>query len=321
MGETGVWALEGVRWSVCWRAYVDLSTSRVRTVQSPNRTLDETTKRKSIACRDEQVKFWRNKKTLEGLSARTIALNCVFQTVILLYLMDNDTSWMILMSSGVGLLTELFKMSKALTLTRDAVTGKLSLKTEESYALSETRVYDQIATSHLLFAVVPLLVGYSSYSLVTGTHKGWYSWIISSLVGFIYAFGFVMMTPQLYINYRLQSVAHLPWRAMVFKSLNTFIDDLFAFIIKMPTMHRLSCLRDDIIFIITLYQRYIYRVDMTRVNEFGQGGGDDDDDKAQDPTTDDDARALENKPNSDSPNHTQDDAHDGPADPPASDLD
>lgn len=56
----------------------------------------------------------------------------------------------------------------------------------------------------------------------------------------------------------------------VYKSLNTFIDDLFAFIIKMPTMHRLSCFRDDIIFLIYLYQRYIYPVDKKRVNEFGQ---------------------------------------------------
>jgi hypothetical protein len=43
--------------------------------------------------------------------------------------------------------------------------------------------------------------------------------------------------------------------------LNTFIDDMFAFIIKMPTMHRLSAFRDDVIFFIFLYQRWIYRVD------------------------------------------------------------
>ena len=103
---------------------------------------------------------------------------------------------------------------------------------------------DPIAFASPRYVIAPLLAGYSAYSLVTGTHKGWYSWIVSSCVGFIYAFGFVMMTPQLYINYRLESVEHLPWRAMVYKSLNTFIDDLFAFIIKMPTMHRLSCLRD-----------------------------------------------------------------------------
>jgi hypothetical protein len=41
-------------------------------------------------------------------------------------------------------------------------------------------------------------------------------------------FGFVMMTPQLFINYKLQSVAHLNWRTMTYKSINTFIDDLFG---------------------------------------------------------------------------------------------
>ena len=76
------------------------------------------------------------------------------------------------------------------------------------------------------------------------THKGWYSWILSSLTGAVYTFGFIMMTPQLFINYKLKSVAHLPWRVFAYKALNTFIDDLFAFIIKMPTMHRLACLRD-----------------------------------------------------------------------------
>ena len=75
--------------------------------------------------------------------------------------------------------------------------------------------------------------------------------------------GFIMMTPQLFINYKLKSVAHLPWRMMTYKALNTFIDDIFAFVIKMPTMYRLGCFRDDIVFFIFLYQRYIYRVSLT----------------------------------------------------------
>jgi len=58
----------------------------------------------------------------------------------------------------------------------------------------------------------------------------------------------------------------------MYKSLNTFIDDLFAFIIKMPTLHRAACFRDDIVFIIFLYQRWVYKVDHSRVNEFGQRG-------------------------------------------------
>jgi len=56
--------------------------------------------------------------------------------------------------------------------------------------------------------------------------------------------GFIMMCPQLFINYKMKSVAHLPWRQMTYKFLNTIIDDLFAFVIKMPTLHRLSVFRD-----------------------------------------------------------------------------
>lgn len=51
---------------------------------------------------------------------------------------------------------------------------------------------------------------------------------------------------------------------MIYRFLNTIIDDLFSFIITMPTMHRISCFRDDLIFVIYLYQRYKYRIDKTR---------------------------------------------------------
>mmetsp|Transcript_29063 Transcript_29063/g.66588 ORF Transcript_29063/g.66588 Transcript_29063/m.66588 type:complete len:190 (-) Transcript_29063:93-662(-) len=82
---------------------------------------------------------------------------------------------------------------------------------------------------------------------------------------------FVQPSPvQLFINYKLKSVAHLNWRTLTYKSLNTFVDDLFAFVIKMPLMHRLACLRDDFVFFIFLYQRHAYKVDYTRVNEYGQ---------------------------------------------------
>lgn len=50
------------------------------------------------------------------------------------------------------------------------------------------------------------------------------------------------------------------------------MDDLFAFVIKMPLLHRIACFRDDLIFVIFLYQYWHYDVDHQRTNEFGQGG-------------------------------------------------
>jgi hypothetical protein len=72
----------------------------------------------------------------------------------------------------------------------------------------------------------------------------------------------------------LKTVAHLPGKQYLYKFLNTIIDDLFAFVIKMPILHRLAVFRDDIVFVVYLYQRWIYRVDKTRVNEFGWREGD-----------------------------------------------
>jgi hypothetical protein len=214
------------------------------------------------------ITFFKNKKSMEGISLRSMIVNAGFSLIILLYLADNDTSYMILMSNGVGLVIEVWKISKAVTVSFE--NGKIEWVEASSYKKSKTKEYDEIATSHLLFITMPLVAGYGMYSLFYQKHKGWYSWVLNTLVGFIYMFGFVMMTPQLFINYKLQSVAHLNMRTMTYKSINTFIDDLFAFVIKMPIMHRLACLRDDLIFFIYLFQRYKYRVDYTRVNEFGQ---------------------------------------------------
>lgn len=52
--------------------------------------------------------------------------------------------------------------------------------------------------------------------------------------------------------------------------MSTVVDDFFAFCIRMPWLHRLACFRDDAVFVVLLYQRWIYRIDYSRVNEYGQ---------------------------------------------------
>jgi len=58
---------------------------------------------------------------------------------------------------------------------------------------------------YLAWLLLPLVGGYSVYSLVYETHKSWYSWVISSLAGTVYTFGFIMMTPQLFIKYEVDN--------------------------------------------------------------------------------------------------------------------
>ncbi|KAI1420149.1 cleft lip and palate transmembrane protein 1-domain-containing protein [Xylaria sp. FL1777] len=231
------------------------------------------------------IAHYRKKKDNVGISVRSILANVFMQTVIFLYLVDNsqNTSWMILGTQGVGIVIEFWKITTVVNVrVRPAPPGSFipyHIIFEDKHKLTETeektKEYDEIAFKYMYIAGVPLLVGYAIYSLYYDSHKSWYSYIITTLVGSVYAYGFLMMVPSLYINYRLKSVAHMPGKAMMYKFLNTFIDDLFAFTIKMPFLHRLATLRDDVIFFIYLYQRWAYKIDYTRVNEFGQGGEED----------------------------------------------
>lgn len=144
-----------------------------------------------------------------------------------------------------------------------------------------TRKFDAESMRYLSYLLYPLVIGGAIYSLLYQPHKryvsvmnlsadylnsyvnvmitsnfSWYSWSINSLVNGVYAFGFLFMLPQLFVNYKLKSVAHLPWRTFMYKAFNTFIDDIFAFIISTPTAHRIACFRDDAVFLIYLYQRW-----------------------------------------------------------------
>ncbi|EXJ83704.1 hypothetical protein A1O1_07328 [Capronia coronata CBS 617.96] len=241
------------------------------------------------------ISHWRKKKDNVGTSVRTILANVFMQTVIFLYLVDNSdgTSWMILASQGFGIVLEAWKITKMVNVRLREPGPDSRFKFlpyvvvfEDKHKLTkkekQTQEYDQIAFRYLYIIAVPLLLAYAAYSLVYEPHKSWYSFVIETLVGSVYAYGFLMMVPSLYINYRLKSVAHMPSRTLFYKFLNTFIDDLFAFTIRMPFLHRLATLRDDVIFFVWLYQKWAYKVDYTRVNEFGQGGDETDEDEEED---------------------------------------
>lgn len=221
------------------------------------------------------IQFWRSRESLEGLSVRSVFFSVFQSLIIVLYVWDHDTNFMVKISVVVGMFIECWKIKKVVNIQVDrenlllGVIPRIRFLDKSSYVESDTKKYDQMAFRYLSWLLYPLLAVYAVYSLLYQEHRGWYSWVLSMLYGFLLTFGFIMMTPQLFINYKLKSVAHLPWRMLTYKALNTFIDDIFAFVIRMPTLYRIGCLRDDVIFFIFLYQRWIYPIDPRRVNEYG----------------------------------------------------
>lgn len=96
-----------------------------------------------------------------------------------------------------------------------------------------SRRYDALAFRYVSWFAIPCLAGYTIYSLLYETHRGWYSFVISTLTSFVYMFGFVSTTvdellwqgerltafdcfqaqliPQLIINYKLKVRRIVVW--------------------------------------------------------------------------------------------------------------
>uniref|UniRef100_A0A671SEJ7 Lipid scramblase CLPTM1L n=1 Tax=Sinocyclocheilus anshuiensis TaxID=1608454 RepID=A0A671SEJ7_9TELE len=171
------------------------------------------------------IRFWQEKKSLAGISRRSVVWRCFSTIVIFLHLLEEQSSWLILLPTGISALIELWKVKKVLA-TVWSFRGIWYIFTWTFSLLAQ-------AMKFLSYLMYPLCIIHLLFK-----HQG------------VYAFGFLSMVPQLFINYKSQC-----WFAFASQGLNTFISDVFSGIITTPGPHHLACFRDDVVFLIYLYQR------------------------------------------------------------------
>merc|ERR1719376_328238 len=58
------------------------------------------------------IQFWNNRKSLEGLSVRSVFFNVFQSVIVLLYVLDNETNTVIKISCFIGLMIEIWKINK-----------------------------------------------------------------------------------------------------------------------------------------------------------------------------------------------------------------
>ena len=67
----------------------------------------------------EDVQFWRSRKSLEGLSVRSVFFNVFQSVIVLLYILDNETNTMVIIMVFIGLCIDIWKVTKVTTVTLD----------------------------------------------------------------------------------------------------------------------------------------------------------------------------------------------------------
>jgi hypothetical protein len=188
--------------------------------------------------------FWKNIDQNKGVSLKTLFFELGAKIIFILYLYEYKSSKIILFFDSLDLLITLWKISRTFCLKLTPGFPFLRLATSDVYKQREA--IDNQSIWYMNYLLLPLMGCYLTYALYTRgarvTH--WYRFALDTTVAFIGIFGFILMTPQLYINYKLKSVDHLNWRGLIYRFVTTIIDDLFAFMITMPPLRRLLYFRD-----------------------------------------------------------------------------
>ncbi|KAM6994516.1 lipid scramblase CLPTM1L-like isoform 2-T2 [Tautogolabrus adspersus] len=208
------------------------------------------------------ISSWRKKKSMAGMSRKSVLWRSLSTLLIFLHLLE-ETSLLVLLPVGLGACVEVWKVFKVFNFQFQWKSSKVNVsKVDEEER--KTVEYDTQASRYLSYLVYPLCISGAIFSLAYLRQKSYYSWLINSLVTGVYAFGFLSMAPQLFINHKLKSVSHLQGTVLMYRGVNTLISDLcsFASIFSssafFSSSHQLSCFRDELLFFLYLYQRRCY---------------------------------------------------------------
>ncbi|XP_060906928.1 lipid scramblase CLPTM1L-like isoform X1 [Labrus mixtus] len=218
------------------------------------------------------ISSWRKKKSMAGMSRKSVLWRSLSTLLIFLHLLE-ETSLLVLIPVGLGACVEVWKLFKVFNFQFQWKRSKVTVsKLDEDER--KTVEYDTQASRYLSYLVYPLCISGAIFSLAYLRQKSYYSWLINSLVTGVYAFGFLSMAPQLFINHKLKSVSHLQGTVLMYRGVNTLISDLCSFASFLSSSaffsssHQLSCFRDELLFFLYLYQRRCYAA-KTRRRESG----------------------------------------------------
>uniref|UniRef100_A0A3B4F5Q9 Lipid scramblase CLPTM1L n=1 Tax=Pundamilia nyererei TaxID=303518 RepID=A0A3B4F5Q9_9CICH len=157
------------------------------------------------------ISSWRKKKSMAGISRKTVLWRSLGALLIFLYLLE-ETSLLVLLPVGLGACVEVWKVFTVFKIQIQCKGNKLHVSMEHLHICvhsseRKTVEYDTQASRYLSYLVYPLCISGAVFSLIhlTLSFTIIYFWIYNTclLASGVYAFGFLSMAPQLYINHKV----------------------------------------------------------------------------------------------------------------------
>lgn len=206
------------------------------------------------------ISSWGQKTSMSGMSRKAVLWRSLSTLLIFMHLLE-ETSLLVLIPIGLGACVEVWKVFKVYKIQLHWRGLKVNKMDEDE---RKTVEYDAQASRYLSYLVYPLCISGAIFSLAYLRQKCYFSWLLNTLVTGVYALGFLTMAPQLFINHKLRSVSHLQGAVLTYRGVNTLVSDLCcaaSFLnpaLSLTSSHQLCCFRDELFFLLYLYQRRKY---------------------------------------------------------------
>jgi hypothetical protein len=209
------------------------------------------------------VSYYKNLKNLDGVYTKHMFFDMFRLVVAGIYVTIEGAHFIVKIELIVGALIEVWKLRKVFSFSFKknfpfiSFTHKIQFQEESSKDFESEAV--SITMKYLFFPVAIIYLVYRIYYYSHRITSSPFRFVIEYIFFLMNVFGFILMTPQIYLNWKMKSVENMPVKALTYKFLNTIIDDLYAFAVKTPTLYRIFCFKDDVIFVIFIYQLIAYR--------------------------------------------------------------
>lgn len=219
------------------------------------------------------ISYYKNLKNLDGVYTKYIFFNMFHMLITFIYITIQGANFLVKVELFVSAAVEVWKLRKIFSVNFDRVFPFVHVSYKINFKQEKSRDFENEAVKLTMkYIFTPVAILYLSYRIYYYNNK---KTLVIFVIEYIYfllsLFGFVLLTPQIYLNYKLKSVEHLPFKALTFKFLNTIIDDLYAFAVKTPTLYRIFCFKDDVIFVIYIIQVCLYK--KKRIDDSNEGEG------------------------------------------------
>uniref|UniRef100_A0A3B4Z3U3 Lipid scramblase CLPTM1L n=1 Tax=Stegastes partitus TaxID=144197 RepID=A0A3B4Z3U3_9TELE len=192
------------------------------------------------------ISSWRKKKSMAGMSRKSVLWRSLSTLLIFLHLLE-ETSLLVLLPVGLGASVEVWKLFKVFKIQLLCKSNKLHVnKLDEEER--RTVEFDAQACRYLSYLVYPLCISGAVFSL----------WIILNEIHQLFKIHFKLLLSLILHHYKYTHLHQFPEQKS--KNWITLISKLTTF----SSSHQLSCFRDELLFLLYLYQRRYETPECTR---------------------------------------------------------